>query len=100
MRPPRRFPTVLIAAIALLISLGLLLSVVTSLGQLYSGLATLSPVLAQFITFLVVLALLGALGVLIYYARLFLRPKRKRVVTLPNKSDQVAAVSLQATQQQ
>ncbi|MEL6814265.1 MAG: GTP-binding protein, partial [Cyanobacteria bacterium J06598_3] len=100
MRPPRRFPIVLIAAIALLISLGLLLSVVTSLGQLYSGLATLSPVLAQFITFLVVLALLGALGVVVYYARLFLRPKRKRVVTLPDKSDQVAAMSLQATQQQ
>ncbi|MEM9088343.1 MAG: GTP-binding protein [Cyanobacteria bacterium P01_F01_bin.53] len=103
MRLPRglpRLPITLLIAIAILISLGLLLSVVTSLGQLYSGLAVISPILAQAVTFLVVLALLGALGVVTYYASLFLRPKRKRVVTLPDTSDQVAAVSLQATQQQ
>ena len=46
------------------------------------------------------MALVGAVGVLAYYGWLFLRPRRKRAVTLPETPDKVAAVSLQATQQQ
>jgi uncharacterized protein len=95
-----RRPVVLISAIAFLITLVILLSTVSSLGQLYGALATLSPWLAQAIIVLIVLALLGALGVLTYYGWLFLRPKRKRVVALPQSPDKVAAVSLQAAQQQ
>ncbi|MGB7249769.1 MAG: GTP-binding protein [Phormidesmis sp.] len=95
-----RRPTILLAAIALLISLILLLSTVSTLGQLYGALASVSPWLAQAVVMLVVLLLVGALGILVYYAWLFLRPKRKRAIALPGKPDQVAAVSLQATQQQ
>jgi uncharacterized protein len=95
-----RRPIVLLSAIAFLITLVILLSTVSSLGQLYGALATLSPWLAQAIIALIVLALLGALGVLVYYGWLFLRPKRKRVVTLPQAPDKAAAVSLQAAQQQ
>ena len=95
-----RRPFVLLAAIALLVSLVILLSTVSSLGQLYSGLAAVSPLLAQAVLVLVVIALIGALGVLAYYGWLFLRPRRKRVVTLPDSPDKVAALSLQAAQQQ
>lgn len=95
-----RRPFVLLAAIALLVSLVILLSTVSSLGQLYGGLAAVSPLLAQAVVMLVILALIGALGVLVYYGWLFLRPRRKRVVTLPEAPDEVAALSLQATQQQ
>ncbi|MEL7353576.1 MAG: GTP-binding protein [Cyanobacteria bacterium J06560_5] len=100
MRPPRRFPAILLIAIGVLVSLGLLLSVVSSLGQLYSGLAAVSPLLAQVVLALVVLALLAALAVIAYYLGLFLRPKRKRTIVLPENAGETAAVSLQATQQQ
>ncbi len=95
-----RRPVILLSAIAFLITLVILLSTVSSLGQLYAALATLSPWLAQAVIALVVLALIGTLGVLAYYSWLFLRPKRKRVVTLPQTPGKVAAVSLQAAQQQ
>ncbi|MGC1310270.1 MAG: GTP-binding protein [Phormidesmis sp.] len=91
---------ILLAVIALLISLVLLLTTVSTLGQLYSGLATVSPLLARAVVLLVVVLLVGAIGAIAYYAWLFLRPKHQRTVTLPEKPDQVATVSLQATQQQ
>ena len=92
--------SVLIFAIALLIILAILLSVISSIGQLYSAAATISPLLAQMLVLLTVLVLIGALSVVIYYAWLFMRPKRKRTVTLPERPDEVAAVSLQASEQQ
>ena len=95
-----RRPFVLLAAIALLISLVVLLSTVSSLGQLYVGLAALSPLLAQVVVMVVVIAIVGALAVLAYYGWLFLRPRRKRVVALPDSPDKVAALSLRAAQQQ
>lgn len=95
-----RRPVVLIFAIAIIVTVVILLTAVSSLGQLYRAIATFSPLLAQLATVLVVLALAGALSVLIYYGWLFLRPKRKRVVSLPEAPDKVAAVSLQAAQQQ
>jgi len=94
-----RRPYFLIAA-AILISLILLLSAVGSLAQLYGAIATISPLLAQLVLALVLLALAGAITVLCRYAWLFLRPKHKRNITLPKEADKVAAVSLQATQQQ
>ncbi len=95
-----RRPVVLIFAVAIIITVIILLTAVSSLGQLYGAIATFSPLLAQLIIGLVLLALVGAFGVLAYYGWLFLRPKRKRVVSLPAAPDKVAAVSLQAAQQQ
>ncbi len=95
-----RRPYVLLIAIATLISLVALLIAVSSLGQLYSAVAAVSPLLAQLVVLLFVVALIGVVGVLAYYGWLFLRPRRKRVVTLPETPDKVAAVSLQAAQQQ
>jgi len=95
-----RRSVVLLSAIAFLMILVTLLTTVSSLGQLYRAMPTLSPLLAQLIIVLIVLAMAAALGVLTYYAWLFLRPKRNRVVTLPEAPDQVAAVSLQAASQQ
>ncbi|MEL6603594.1 MAG: GTP-binding protein [Cyanobacteria bacterium J06614_10] len=95
-----RRPVVLLAAIALLLSLGLLLTTVSSLGQLYSAIAAVSPLLAQGVIGLIVLALLAAVGVLMYYGWLFLRPRRRRRVVLPDSLEETAAVSLQAGQQQ
>ncbi len=93
--------SVLIFAIALLIILGTFLGAIGSLGQIYSAASALSPLLAQILVGLIVLALLGALGVIGYYVWLFLRPKRKpRAIALPEHPDEVAAISLQAAQQQ
>lgn len=93
--------SVLIFAIALLVILGTFLSAISSLGQLYSAASALSPLLAQMLVGLIVLALLGALSVIGYYVWLFLRPKQKRrTIALPEQPKEVAAVSLQAAQQQ
>ena len=78
----------------------MLLGVASSLGQLYGAIASISPLLAQAVTLLVVILLLGAIGVLIYYGLLFLRPKRQQTIILPEEPDEVAELSLQATQQQ
>ncbi len=95
-----RRPYLAIAAIAVLVSLVLLLATAGSLAQLYGTIAAISPLLAQLVLALVLLALLGALAILVRYSWLFLRPKRKRKITLPTAPDEVAAVSLRATQQQ
>ena len=95
-----RRPYVLLAAIAVLLCLVLLLSAVGSLAQLYGAIAAISPLLAQITLGLILLAFLGALAVILRYGYLFLRPKRKQTITLPTAPDEVAAVSLQATQQQ
>jgi len=95
-----RRPSLLIVAIALIISLFLLLATVGSLAQLYGAIATISPLLAQLILLLVILALIAEVGILARYAWLFVRPKRKRSIVLPEAPDQVATVSLQAATQQ
>ncbi|MEL6555488.1 MAG: GTP-binding protein [Cyanobacteria bacterium J06621_11] len=95
-----RWPLPLLVAIAILLSLVLLLTTVGSLAQLYGAIAFISPLLAQLILALVLVALIGALFILGRYAWMFLRPKRKSAITLPTKADEVAALNLQATQQQ
>ncbi|MGD1863070.1 MAG: YcjF family protein [Phormidesmis sp.] len=95
-----RRPYVLLSAIAVLFFLVILLSAAGSLAQLYGAIAAISPLLAQIALAIVLVALVGALIVLFRFGLLFLRPKRKRTSTLPTKPDEVAAVSLQATQQQ
>ncbi len=95
-----RRPYLAIAAISILFSLVLLLATAGSLAQLYSTLAAISPILAQLVLGLILLALLGALAILARYGWLFLRPKRKKKITLPTAPDKVVAVSLQAMRQQ
>ena len=95
-----RRPYLAIAAAAVLLSLVLLLATAGSLAQLYGTIAAVSPLSARLVLGLLLLALLGALAILARYSWLFLRPKRKRKITLPTAPDRVAAVSLQATQQQ
>lgn len=92
--------SVLLSAIALLVILGTLLGVVASIGQLYRAAATISPLLAQLLTGLTIILLIGAFSVVAYYAWLFLRPKRKRAISLPEQPEEVAALSLQAAEQQ
>ncbi|MEO1791708.1 MAG: GTP-binding protein [Cyanobacteria bacterium J06629_19] len=95
-----RRPYVLLGTIAILLFLVILLSALGLLAQLYSAIAAISPFLARITLGLVLLGFAGAIAVLTRYAILFLRPKRKRTITLPTKPDEVATVSLQATQQQ
>lgn len=91
---------VLASAIALLVILGILLSTVSTLGQLYSAAAAVSPLLAQLLVGIVVLLLIGAIGIIAYYTWLFLRPRQKRTISLPKQPNEVAAVSLQAAEKQ
>ncbi|MEM1250796.1 MAG: DUF697 domain-containing protein [Cyanobacteria bacterium P01_H01_bin.21] len=87
-------------AIATLIFLGLLLWLISTLGTLYSGLANLHPWVAQAITTVVVVLMVAALGVVVYYGWLFLRP-RHRAEPLPPKTTREAAVAqLQSLDQQ
>ena len=90
----------LLVAIAVLVSIVLLLTTVGSLAQLYAAVAVVSPLLAQLVLGGVVLALIAALALLARYSWLFLRPKRRGKITLPKTADAVAAVSLQAARQQ
>ena len=96
----QRRPTLLLSAIAILVTLGIVLSTVASIAQLYQAAATISPLLAQLLVVLLVVLLAGAVGILAYYAWLFLRPKRQSRVTLPKDTSEVAEVSLQAAEQQ
>lgn len=90
----------LLAAVAVLVSLAILLGTLSSLGQLYGAIATLSPRLAQLVLGLLGVVLVATLGALIYYGWRFARPKRQRLIELPQEPTEVAAVSLQAAQQQ
>ena len=95
-----RRSTILLSAIALFITFILLLTTLSTLGQIYSAIATLSPLLAQAAITLLILLLLAALIALSYYLWLFLRPRRKRSITLPESRSETAALGLQSSQQQ
>ncbi|MEM6448977.1 MAG: GTP-binding protein [Cyanobacteria bacterium P01_D01_bin.105] len=95
-----RRSVLLLSAIALFITFILLLATLSTLGQIYSAIAAFSPLLAQAVITLLILLLIAALAALSYYLWLFLRPKRKRVVTLPDDRSDTAAMSLQSSQQQ
>lgn len=95
-----RRPVVLLSAIALFITFILLLTTLSTLGQIYSAIAVFSPLLAQAAITLLILLLLAALAALTYYLWIFLRPKRKRVITLPDNRSDTAAISLQSSEQQ
>ena len=91
----------LIIAVAVLIFLGLLLWLTSTLGTLYAGLSTLHPWLAQTITVLIVILMLAAAGVIAYYGWLFLRPRHRAQLPPPPKTTNEAAVAhLQGLDQQ
>ncbi|MFG6096668.1 GTP-binding protein [Leptothoe sp. ISB3NOV94-8A] len=91
----------LIIAIAVLIFLGLLLWLISTLGTLYAGLSNLHPWLAQAITSLIVVLMLAALGVVAYYGWLFLRPRhRAQPPPLPKTTSEAAVAQLQSLDQQ
>ncbi|MEO0395419.1 MAG: DUF697 domain-containing protein [Cyanobacteria bacterium P01_A01_bin.137] len=91
----------LIIAVAVLVFLGLLLWLTSTLGALYAGLSNLNPWVAQAITTLVVVLLLTALGVVAYYGWLFLRPRRRAAAPpLPKTTNDAAVTHLQSLDQQ
>ncbi len=91
----------LIIAIAVLIFLGVLLWLISTLGTLYAGLSNLHPWLAQAITMLIVVLMLAAVGVIGYYGWLFLRPRRYvQPPPLPKTTDEAAVAQLQSLDQQ
>ncbi|WP_323367709.1 YcjF family protein [Leptothoe sp. PORK10 BA2] len=86
---------------AVLIVLGIMLWLTSTLGTLYAGLSNLNPWLAQAITTLVVVLMLGALGVVAYYGWLFLRPRRRpQPPPLPKTTNEAAVSHLQSLDQQ
>ncbi|MEM8612253.1 MAG: GTP-binding protein [Cyanobacteria bacterium P01_H01_bin.105] len=91
----------LLIAVAVLIFLGVLLWLISTLGTLYAGLANLHPWVAQGITTLVVLLMLAALGVVAYYGWLFLRPRRRaQLPPLPKTTNEATVANLQNLDQQ
>ncbi|MEL6228604.1 MAG: GTP-binding protein [Cyanobacteria bacterium J06627_3] len=91
----------LIIAVAVLVFLGLLLWLTSTLGTLYAGLSTLNPWVAQVMTTLVVVLMLAALGVVAYYGWLFLRPRRRAAAPpLPKTTNDAAVTHLQSLDQQ
>ncbi|MEM6252082.1 MAG: GTP-binding protein [Cyanobacteria bacterium P01_D01_bin.156] len=89
----------LFVAIAVLIFLGILLWLVSTLGTLYAGLANLHPWLAQAITTVIVLLMVVAVGTIAYYGWLFLRP-RTQPPSVPKNIDEAAVAQLQSLDQQ
>ncbi|MBE9068442.1 GTP-binding protein, partial [Leptolyngbya cf. ectocarpi LEGE 11479] len=89
----------LIIAIVVLVFLGVMLWLISTLGTLYAGLSNLNPWVAQAITTLVLLLLLAALGVIGYYGWLFLRP-RVQPPPVPKTTDEAAVAHLQSLDQQ
>ncbi|NEQ48969.1 MAG: DUF697 domain-containing protein [Leptolyngbya sp. SIO3F4] len=91
----------LIIAIAVLISLGVLLWLISTLGTLYAGLSNLHPWIAQAITVFIVLLMLAAVGVIAYYGWLFLRPRSQaQAPSLPKNTNEAAFAHLQSLDQQ
>ena len=90
----------LIIAVAVLIFLGVLLWLVSTLGTLYAGLATLHPWLAQGLTAILAVLLLVAFGVVVYYGWLFLRSRRPPPPPLPTTTNEAAIAHLQSLDQQ
>lgn len=89
----------LIIAVAVLIFLGVLLWLTSTLGTLYAGLANLNPWVAQAVTTLIALLMLVAVGVIAYYGWLFLRPRRRRP-PVPKTTQEAAVAQLQSLDQQ
>lgn len=92
----------ILIAVAVLLTLGLVASLFDSLQRLYLGLAVISPVLASLLLVVLVALLIAAIGALIYYLLIFARPVQpsRPAIQLPVEKTAVAEESLRAVQQQ
>lgn len=89
----------LIIAVVGLLFLCVLLWLTSTLGTLYAGLSNLHPWLAQTITTLIGVLMLGAIAVIVYYGWLFLRP-RVQPPPAPKTTNEAAIAHLQGLDQQ
>lgn len=91
----------IVIAVSVLLTLGMVASLFDSLQRLYWALATISPLLAGLLLLLLVIGLIAAIAALLYYLFLFTRPKpRPKPPTLPQEKTAVAQETLKAVQQQ
>jgi uncharacterized protein len=81
----RGWRPVVIAA-GIVVAMGGLLALSSAIATFYAGIATLSPTLARLLTLLLVGLLIAAIGILLYYGYLFLRPRRARKLPAPPKT--------------
>lgn len=87
--------------LALLVLLGLLLWLVSTLVNLYAGLANFSPLLANVVIWLVIVLIAVLVSALGYYAWLFLRPRQQRLSPrIPEARTEAAEENLRAVQHQ
>lgn len=89
-------------AASVFLTLGLVAWLFDSLQRLYWALASLSPVLASFLLVLLVVGLIAAIAVALYYLFLFTRskPSKPQLLPLPQEKAAVAQQTLQAVQRQ
>ncbi len=98
------WPHLLIFFFGTLLILVLVLWLSGSLVRLYSSLYFIAPALANLVLGLVILLLVGLLGLLIYYAILFRRPRRRsrprHLPQAPAQKAEAAEETLRAVRQQ
>ena len=84
--------------------LGMMLWLVDALSRLYYLVALGSPFLANVLLFVLICLLVASIGVLVYYSRLFLRPRkrrnRSRKLKAPKDKTEAAEATLQAVRRQ
>jgi uncharacterized protein len=91
----------LIVGGVILAGLGAVLVVVDSLARLYNTLSLVSPGLANLVLTGLIILLLGAIAVALYYLWLFLRPRRRRPLPPPPRSTtEAASLNLETVQRQ
>ena len=96
-----RWWQVLSILIGILFVLGGFLWLLDTVFRLYANIALWSPLVANTFLGLVILIIVGAIGVALYYFGVFLRPRRQRQrPTAPREKTAAAAATLDALEQQ
>lgn len=87
--------------VGILLVLGLMIWLISSVAQLYQSIAWTSPLLANLVLFLLIALFAGLAIVLVYYVLQFSQPKRKKPLpTAPVEKVDAARETLRAVQQQ
>ncbi|MCG8366449.1 MAG: GTP-binding protein [Pseudanabaenales cyanobacterium] len=91
--------------IGVIFILGMMLWLVDALSRLYYVVALGSPFLANLLLLVLISLLVASIGVLVYYSRLFLRPRKQRRSRLlklkaPKDKTEAAEATLQAVRRQ